>query len=399
MKLDNNNIRMCVTILLNEVEGNNTSTDTIDKIMSIIENDINVYEIEVIEVFLEEKLLTVDSSLKLKAEQVLDFNINDNMEDVVDKIIALIGYSYYSKQLALEFLNANKVELNIGDNTSKSDVNTLYTESYSGAIDILIDEYQIDKSQIFEINNLSQYIHQLDTFRGMYVSRGHSNVKYHFLPTAHRNNDGYFLSNIDVRNLQSEFKRKVVHYHPEFKNKTSWELTAFAQHYGIPTYMLDFTESHLVSLLFSLENLDFTNDGVVMFIDYQKYNEDYHDLNYVVDCSDSKMLHGKMRLATDDFLQNIREPIFIKSDSLNDRIHFQKGVFLLFPSQVDLTTNENYAKIKDVSNYMKLIIIPKDVKKDLIRELFNIGMTFESIYPDLDNAVRSIKFKSQLEGR
>ena len=39
-----------------------------------------------------------------------------------------------------------------------------------------------------------------------------------------------------------------------------------------------------------------------------------------------------------------------------------------------------------------IAIIDKDFKESILKELFKMGITFENIYPDKDNMVRTIKF-------
>ncbi|MGM7637662.1 hypothetical protein [Bacillus sp. Hm123] len=45
-----------------------------------------------------------------------------------------------------------------------------------------------------------------------------------------------------------------------------------------------------------------------------------------------------------------------------------------------------------LNNYTKVAIIDKESKQKILSELFNLGITFENIYPDKDNMVKTIKF-------
>ena len=68
----------------------------------------------------------------------------------------------------------------------------------------------------------------------------------------------------------------------------------------------------------------------------------------------------------------------------NDRIHFQKGCFLKVEQNDDLKSM--YEK------YTKIAIIDKNCKETILKELFKLGITFENIYPDKDNMVKTIRF-------
>ena len=400
-------VKLNITVILEKISSIDSNQNTVDDIIAIINSNYSSFDRDTLLSVTFDELSKIDYTLRTKIESILDFDSQNNDADI-NKILSLIGYDKYLKLNAMKFLEDSstdvleqinlipdfssiKGEVEI-DDSCKDEAKEIDVSLY------LTMEYGVDQSQIMEISSLSEYVDFVKSLSGQIVSRGHSNYKYHFLPTAHRSVEGVYMSNLEIRKLLSEFKRKVVHYHPEFKTKTSWELTAFAQHYGLPTYMLDFTESHLVSLLFALENLDTTENGLIIFLNFQSYNSKFHDVDYIVDCSDSTNRHSNNK-TTSEMLQQIRLPILIKSDSLNDRIHFQKGVFLLFPENVNLKENGNYEDVNVISDCINLVVIPKSIKADLIEELFNIGMTFESIYPDLDNAVRSIKFKSILDGR
>ncbi len=347
---------------------------------------------------LEKYYSEINPTIKLKAETILEFQ-KDEEKYKYEKIFSICTYDLFIKNKAREYLRENMKFANpTEDSMEVEETDDINEKSTSNIYEFLCNEYNIDNDEIHEINSLGEYIDIIKELQNDFVSRGHSNYRYKFLPSGHRCKNGIYYTNIEVRSMLSEFKRKITHYHPELNTKTSWELAAFAQHYGVPTYMLDFTESHLVSLLFALENLDEENDGLIIFIDFKKLNERFHNIDEVVDCSDYdyKYING---LLTKEILDDIDKPIFIKSDSINDRIHFQRGVFLLFPKRIKLTINGNYALLSEIGEFISLIIIPKEIKFDIIKELFNIGMTFESIYPDLDNAVRSIKFKISIDGR
>ncbi|MGX8796766.1 FRG domain-containing protein [Fusibacter sp. JL298sf-3] len=393
------NVKMYTERILDSLNLEGNISEILNSIENLIQKEFSTSNLSELILSINNELKKIDKPLILKAESVLEFKIDS--KDEIDKKISIIGYELYNKKNALSFLtNQNVCE---DDNTKKDLSESARPIEFVGGeevsvVNFLMNEYGIENDQITEVTSLSEYMDYVKNLSGKIVSRGYSNFKYHFLPSGHRSFNNVYFSNLDIRNLQAEFKRKATHYYPEFKNKTAWEITAFAQHYGLPTYMLDFTESHLVSLLFSLENLDSTSAGIVLFIDYQGYNSKYHSLDYIVDCSDVDFVNSNGN-TTDVVLKEIKMPIFVKSDSLNDRIHFQKGVFLLFPNEVDLNKNGNYMRIKEVSKHSTFVIIPQNIKEKLIEELFKIGMNFESIYPDLDNAVRSIKFKSFLDGR
>lgn len=62
----------------------------------------------------------------------------------------------------------------------------------------------------------------------------------------------------------------------DIKNDVEWML--YAQHYGVPTRLMDFTTSHITSLLFAVEKSfqqDCENDAVVYFLNSKSLNMKY----------------------------------------------------------------------------------------------------------------------------
>ena len=93
-----------------------------------------------------------------------------------------------------------------------------------------------------------------------------------------------------------------------------------------------------------------------------------------------KLRHSLGRPSRSDFVQSY----FIRVGNCNERIHFQKGCFLRVEHRDTLD--------RMFEKYTKIAIIDKDCKENILKELFKLGITFENIYPDKDNMVRTIKF-------
>lgn len=75
---------------------------------------------------------------------------------------------------------------------------------------------------------------------------------------------------------------------------------------------------------------------------------------------------------------------FIRIGNCNERIHFQKGCFL----KVEL--GDLFDKMFE--EHTKIAILDKNSKETILKELFKLGITFENIYPDKDNMVKTIRF-------
>lgn len=238
----------------------------------------------------------------------------------------------------------------------------------------------IEEENMSYISNLSEYIEfvsELDPAEN-YVSRGQKNCTYDLLPSLHRRHDKDYEIHADK--YESAFKQKIIYYDREIKGKSNEELRAEGQHFGLPTEYLDFTEAHLISLLFAIEDYKYTGQhSIVYFVDSFAYNCDTIGLREkLIDYSDTNVVESVRRYSSRSY--------FIKLGNSNERIHFQKGCFL------KVSTQDKGEFKERLSKHGKAVIINKGAKKDILKELFNLGITFENIYPDKDNVVKSIKF-------
>lgn len=239
-------------------------------------------------------------------------------------------------------------------------------------------ELKVPIDNIILVDNVSSYIDFISNFdENNYVSRGQKDCKFKLEPSLHRiYNDSFQLHSSQY---ESAFKQRILYYDETTEKKNAEELRAYGQHYGLPTNYLDFTEAHLISILFAVEDFEYTdNHSIVYFVDALSYNRDNVKAERkLVDFSDDEMKASLEREYSD-------KSYFIRVGNCNERIHFQKGCFLRVEHRDTLD--------RMFEKYTKIAIIDKDCKENILKELFKLGITFENIYPDKDNMVRTIKF-------
>lgn len=110
----------------------------------------------------------------------------------------------------------------------------------------------------YEITNLTEYMDIVKTQQlNTCISRGESCLHANLTAAAFRRN-----SSLDIKSMVEEFRSYVGNSLTEMQNK---HFLAFSQHYGLPTNLLDFTYSPLISLYFACSDAA-DSDGYIYFL-------------------------------------------------------------------------------------------------------------------------------------
>lgn len=328
----------------------------------------------------QKKIFDIFQSLKI--EKSIDTISSDIKEEANQKEKNLI-YDFFSSVIEPDKIEISNNEVKISynfseDSSLRKEINSINMWHKDNIVDTLSNKLHINTENITIINTVSEYIDFICNFEETsYISRGQKDCTYDLKPSLHRIFNGGYKNHSSQ--YESAFKQKVLYYDNSVETKDSEELRAYAQHFGLPTNYLDFTEAHLISLLFAVEEFDYKkNHSIVYFVDALSYNREViKDEIKLVDFSDKNLKKTKEDHYAD-------KSYFIRVGNSNERIHFQKGCFL--------KVEPNDSLVNMYKNFTKIVVIDKDYKESILKELFGLGITFENIYPDKDNMVKTIKF-------
>lgn len=186
----------------------------------------------------------------------------------------------------------------------------------------------------------------------------------------------YFLDEFQI-NAPSYIKNG----HP-FENEYEWMI--YAQHYGIPTRMLDFTFSHVISLMFAVENafdIEEEVDSEVWFLNPEKLNTLHASRAEILNIANGERFN----------LDRFSGPVAVKSRKTNERIKSQNGLFVYFQDDSaplnELVTND----------ILKKVIIKGEYKKQILASLFSMGISFTTLYPELQSVSKDIILKQSIQ--
>jgi hypothetical protein len=202
------------------------------------------------------------------------------------------------------------------------------------------------------------------------------------------------LSRLADVSLEAHLIRNFRKYAPRASvpRDSVWNWLALAQHYGLPTRLLDWTYSPLVALHFVTDAMeDFDVDGVVWCVDFVRTNQ-----HLPKRLKDSLAEEGSNVFTTEmieraapalaDLAPLAQEPFlfFLEPPSLDDRIVNQFALFSVL-SRADARLDDWVARRPGLC---RRIVIPAELKLEIRDKLDQANVTERVLFPGLDGMSR-----------
>lgn len=218
--------------------------------------------------------------------------------------------------------------------------------------------------------------------------RGHSNLEYRLAPYALR----YDTEEMRARalGLVAEMKRYLgmkLARPPEPEDWLGW--LQVAQHHGLPTRLLDWTQNAAVALFFACWTRP-DNDGLVVILNPNELNQRVNPklpriLSYELDAG---IIDPYSTLGA-TVNRRGKHTIALNPNWNNDRIALQQGCFTLHGSR-------NFELDSNQASSLLYVPILKEHKNTLLNELERVGIGEMFIFPEPEHVCSHLRRTAKL---
>ena len=182
----------------------------------------------------------------------------------------------------------------------------------------------------------------------------------------------------------------------------SWETYYLAQHHGVPTRLLDWTESFSAALFFALDGWDGTTSPCIWILNPSALNQASINWGGIIAPNNFPdemgiWLPNQIRNAThlirftEGFTYDNRKPLAIYPKKSNRRIVAQQGTFTVHGRDRKCLLDYINTEVPSPDSVIARIILDGAKIDECRRDLEMLGVRRSTIYPDIDNYVKHLK--------
>ncbi len=254
--------------------------------------------------------------------------------------------------------------------------------------DCPIDCQAYTSTPIASLSDFFAVFHSLLEPAKTFWFRGHPRPEYTLAPTALRYR--HLHERERALNLIADMKRFVemkLPRPPASSDHLGW--MQVAQHYGLPTRLLDWTQNAAVALFFACAS-DMTSDGLVVILNPL-------ELNQAIDARSPRIFNAqKDALLIRPYLSlggeldaNGRRTLALNPTWNTERIAMQQGAFTLHGSR-------HFALDRHQASSLLYVPILREHKESLANELARVGIGEMFIFPEPEHVCAHLRRTARL---
>ena len=209
----------------------------------------------------------------------------------------------------------------------------------------------------------------------IYIFRGLSNVEYDLVSSLGRCIDNKIKeTGLAKKDFLEEEQKALQVFQTEAisfldrEPKSIWQWLAIAQHYGLPTRLMDWTTNALVALYFAVKD-ESSSDSVVYVNNFEKDQWIHGD--------DYARIHFDYKGITPF---NVSKLFYFRPSVIDSRIGAQNGLFSIQPDPTEIFPLDNLTKI----------VIKNDSCKSIRYTLMNYDISPRTLFPGLGGIAKMI---------
>ena len=227
-----------------------------------------------------------------------------------------------------------------------------------------------------------------------FLFRGESKEEYDLLPSVFRRTSSdlgeeIYLSKNSERKILTEFMTEAASFVGNLSVDDTFRWVEYAQHFGVPTRLMDWTDNPLVALFFACSSNQ-NDDGRVYVLTRKMIWDSQDSFPYPVlfkpyyfdrrmqAQSSQFMVWGYKKEKLNELIKELEE-----SGKKKDIIQFAD------PSGVSIDCVEELVILTELQ-------IKKENKACLQQELDSIGINYATLFPGLDGIGKSIEWRNNV---
>jgi hypothetical protein len=223
-----------------------------------------------------------------------------------------------------------------------------------------------------------------------------------------------YLTFSTERRILQHFRQEAAAFAPQGQHESDLWWVELAQHYSVPTRLLDWSENPLVALYFACEDNGQQEDAVVWMLNRLNYNRYIKQLDPAYAFIEDE---GARRQAISTLiglteceggacqLSPLRLPFLYSPYLFDGRMSAQSSWFMVWGNNMrpfqQMVDHQNYMKLPEEAcdlcagdtsdDFLYQYVIPVCSKQQIVRELDMLGINGKTLFPGLDGVGKHIE--------